>query len=96
MCDNRAMAEDPVVRASRRYRQAEHASTARRIELIVELGKATAAGRKQKDLIAATGFTREHVRRLIRTYQREMAKPDPFGDPALFADEPGHDPSPPA
>lgn len=91
MCDNRAMAEDPVVRATRRYRQAEHARSARRIELIIKLGEATKAGRKQTELIAVTGMSRENVRRLIRIYQREMAKPDPFGDPALLDDEADHD-----
>lgn len=84
MCDNRAMAEDPVARASRRYKQAQQDSAARRLDLIVELGKATKKGRKQTELIAVTGMSRENVRRLVRTYQREMAKPDPFSDPAAL------------
>jgi hypothetical protein len=73
------MAEDPVVRATRRYRLAQRTLDARRVELIVVVGEALLKHkRKQGDIVELTGFTREHIRRLRIEYEEAMARPDPF------------------
>lgn len=88
MCNNGPMAEDPVARATRRYRLAQATLDARRAELIYAVGTALTKGRKQTEIVETTGFTREHIRRLHRAYERAMAAPDPFADPSFGVEPP--------
>jgi hypothetical protein len=38
---------------------------------------ATDAGVRQKDLVAETGYTREHIRRLVEAARKRRAEPEP-------------------
>ena len=46
----------------------------RRARLADALLKATEAGIKQKDLVTETGYTREHVRRLVEAARKRRAE----------------------
>lgn len=49
--------------------------------------KATEAGVKQVELVKETGFTREHVRRLIREAEKRREAPEPPGENATHRSE---------
>lgn len=69
VCDTRAMTEDPVAVAARAYRRAEVTLERRRRELADAIGHAALVeGRRQSELVAVTGYTREHIRRITREY----------------------------
>lgn len=80
------MAEDPVIRATRRYRQAQRVLEARRFDLVLAVGRALVEHKRpQTEIIGVTGFTREHVRRLRLAYEEHLDAPDPFDTPPAAA-----------
>ena len=64
-----ARPEDPVARAARAYKRAKDAMEARRTELAEAVIHAVLFDhRMQSEVARASGYTREHVRRLCREY----------------------------
>jgi hypothetical protein len=55
----------PLHRATAAYRRAQAAVEARREELAEAIREAAAEGTKQVDIVNVTGFTREHIRRIV-------------------------------
>ena len=63
------MSEDPVTVAVRAFRRAEVTLDRKRRDLADAIGYAALVeGRRQTDLVSATGYTREHIRRICRDY----------------------------
>lgn len=58
--------EDALTEAARAYHRAEAAAAKRRRELAEAIVAADRAGVRQVDIVAATGYTREHIRRIVR------------------------------
>lgn len=58
--------EDALTEATRAYRRAEAALEKRRAELAAAIAAAARAGTRQVDIVATTGYTREHIRRIVR------------------------------
>jgi CRP-like cAMP-binding protein len=52
-------------RATRAYHRAQQAVDKRREELAEAIAAADATGMKQVDIVQITGYTREHVRRIV-------------------------------
>jgi CRP-like cAMP-binding protein len=57
--------EVDLERAARAYRRAQDAAERRRLELAEVIAKAGSTGMKQVDIVRITGYTREHVRRIV-------------------------------
>lgn len=60
----------PLHRATAAYRRAQAAVEARREELAEAIREADRDGTKQVEIVKVTGYTREHIRRIV------AAKPD--------------------
>jgi hypothetical protein len=58
--------ESALTEAARAYRRAERAVEQRREELAAAIVQAAADGVRQVDIVRATGYTREHIRRIVR------------------------------
>ena len=54
-------------RAAKAYRKAESALEQRRLELAAAIVEATQAKLPQTRIVQATGYTRETIRRIVRT-----------------------------
>lgn len=57
---------DRLRAAARAYRRAENVAKQRRTDLVDLIVEAATAKVEQKAIVEATGFTREHVRRILR------------------------------
>lgn len=68
------MVSEALISAARRFRQAEDELTAARevlaTEILAELGR----GAKQADVARATGYAREHIRRITRSADTDQAR----------------------
>jgi hypothetical protein len=56
-------------KAAAAYKRAQAIAEERRKELAAAIVEADAAGTRQVDIVAVTGYTREHVRRILRDAQ---------------------------
>ncbi len=56
----------PLHKATAAYRRAQAAVEQRRNELAEQIVRAAAEGVRQVDIVEITGYTREHVRRIVR------------------------------
>ena len=65
---------DELAAAAADYRQAKAAIDAARPRLAAAIIDATRAGRKQGDIVAATGYTRERIRQICRAAGVEPAE----------------------
>jgi len=64
-----ARQDDPVARAARAYKRAKDTMEARRADLTQAVVHAVLVDhRRQSEVARASGYTREHVRRLCREY----------------------------
>ena len=52
--------------AARAYRRAEKALDERRAELVDQVVKAAKSGVAQVELVRITGWTREHIRKMVK------------------------------
>lgn len=52
--------------ASRAFRRAETVLDERRRELAAAIGRASRDGVRQSEIVRVTGYTREHVRKLLK------------------------------
>lgn len=69
ICDTLFVTDEHLEKALRAYRRAEAALDQRRQELADAIGEAvTERGVRQVDVVKATGYTREHIRRICRDY----------------------------
>lgn len=60
------MSDDPLADAVRAYRRAQQAVERRRDELAAAITDAVRDGRRQAEVARLTGYTREHIRRIVR------------------------------
>jgi hypothetical protein len=79
MCEHAGMppTEDTVAalrKAVRAKKTAEDRAETARAALAVAMTDAIHAGVKQSEVVAITGLTREHVRRLVRDVEEQRAK----------------------
>lgn len=79
MCDDVDMpATEETVAALRKAVRAKTAAEKRaddaRAALAIAMASAIQAGVRQSDVVAVTGYTREHVRRLVREVEEQQAK----------------------
>jgi hexokinase len=79
MCEHAGMpaTEETVAalrKAVRAKKTAEDRAEAARAALAVVMADAIEAGMKQSEVVAVTGYTREHVRRLVREVEEQRAK----------------------
>jgi len=56
----------PLHKATAAYKRAQAVVEQRRLDLAEEIVKADRDGMRQVDIVKVTGYTREHVRRIIR------------------------------
>jgi hypothetical protein len=80
MCDHAAMpATEETVAALRKAVRAKTVAEKRaddaRASLAIAMADAIQAGMKQGEVVDLTGYTREHVRRLVREVEEQRAKP---------------------
>lgn len=76
-----AMADElaKLADAARAFRRAEATLEKRRMDLADAIVEAAIAGVRQSEIVKITGYTREHVRRIIRHAADAAARPDdPF------------------
>lgn len=66
MCDILDVMETSLTEAARAFRRAERTAEQRREELAAAIVQADKDGMRQVDIVKVTGYTREHVRRIIR------------------------------
>lgn len=66
MSDILEVMETSLTEAARAFRRAERAVEQRREELAAAIVQADKDGMRQVDIVKVTGYTREHVRRIIR------------------------------
>jgi hypothetical protein len=63
------VSDDPVAKAARAYQRAQDTLAARRTDLVEAVVQAVLVhGRRQSEVARASGYTREHVRRLTREH----------------------------
>lgn len=62
--------------AAKAYRRAEAALVRRREELAAAIAEADEAGTRQVDIVKATGYTRESVRRIVDDARKRRASAD--------------------
>lgn len=63
------MTDEQLAAALRAYKRAENTLVTRRNELFEAIGEAVVErGVRQTDVVAQTGYTREHVRRICKAY----------------------------
>lgn len=60
------MSDDPLADAVRAYRRAQQSVERRRDELAAEIADAILSGRRQAEVARLTGYTREHIRRIVK------------------------------
>jgi DNA-binding phage protein len=74
------MSDDKLLDAVRAYHRAQAALDRKREELAVAIADAVHAGRKQADVARVTGYTREHIRRIVKdeTHRRIGVEAAPF------------------
>jgi activator of 2-hydroxyglutaryl-CoA dehydratase len=70
MCEHVAVDEEQAMTnvrtATRKYRTAQQRQEDAREQLAAAIREASAAGARQVDLVNATGYTREHIRRILK------------------------------
>lgn len=79
MCEHAGMpaTEETVTalrKAVRAKKTAEDRAEAARAALAVAIADAIGEGMKQSEVVALTGYNREHVRRLVRKVEEDRAK----------------------
>src|SRR5947208_2248457 len=75
MCVILATMSARLLAAARRFRRAEHAYEQAREELAREIvAAALDEDVKQVDIVKATGYTREHIRRLVEKAKEDRAE----------------------
>lgn len=57
---------DQLQTATRAYQRAQELVLRRRAELAEAIAAAAHAGTRQSEIVAITGYTREHIRRIVR------------------------------
>lgn len=65
MLETLPVMEDALAEAARAYRRAEAAVIKRREELAEAIVAADRSGVRQVDIVRVTGYTREHIRRIV-------------------------------
>lgn len=66
----------PLHRATVAYKRALAVAEQRRLELADEIFNADQAGTRQIDIVAATGYTREHIRRIVVEAKKQRESGD--------------------
>lgn len=61
----------PLHRATAAYKRALAAAEDRRKDLVTAIRAADAEGMKQVDIVKITGYTREHIRRIVDKKTRQ-------------------------
>lgn len=67
--------ESALIDAARAFRRAEHTLEKRRLELAAAIADATVDGVRQADIVRITGYTREHIRRILRSEADRRSAP---------------------
>lgn len=65
----------PLTDATKAFRRAEAVLDRRRSELARAVVEATAAGVRQSEIVRITGYTREHIRRIVRDHNDVAGAP---------------------
>lgn len=65
---------DRLKKAVRAKNAAEKRADEARAALAVAMAEAIEAGMRQSEVVAVTGYTREHVRRLVREVEEQRAR----------------------
>jgi CRP-like cAMP-binding protein len=68
---NRGPAVAALARAAQAHRRAEAAVISTRLALASAIAEADSAGVKQLDIVRITGYTRETVRRIVKSFEDE-------------------------
>lgn len=74
VCETEPVTDPQLATAYAAMKRAERNLDVKRDELFKAIGEAVTAGRvRQADVVAQTGYTREHVRRICRAYVKWRA-----------------------